>query len=401
MKAGGRRRSLASGCAMRAFPPRIAARSPGASIRPPSWPRLRAGPGRPGRAARDLARSLGGADAQGGRAAVRQRVRGVGGRPLHLRAARRRVWRRGAGAGAARDPRDRRRRTPAQRVLVVSHKATIRLLLSSLLGFDARGYRDRLDQAPACLNVLDFKDAVRARLMLFNDTSHYAIGPACRPRACPSGGMPRRSRTTGHEGWQVRPPPPSPLRRRSSRCSPSSPTELPAGGGFLYEPKWDGFRAIVFRGGSDVFIQSRDLRPLDRYFPELHEVLLAGLPDGCVVDGEIVIATPHGLDFDALQLRLHPAASRVAKLAKETPASFVAFDALAIGGRDLRGVPSSERRLLLEQALADVKPPDPPDADDARPRRRDGVALALRGRRPRRRDRQAGAGASTSRASAP
>src|SRR5207245_7878609 len=85
--------------------------------------------------------------------------------------------------------------------------------------------------------------------------------------------------------------------------------ELPAGA-FLYEPKWDGFRAIVFRGGSEVFIQSRDLRPLDRYFPELHAALLAGLPDGCVVDGEIVIATPHGLDFDALQLRLHPAASR-------------------------------------------------------------------------------------------
>ena len=88
----------------------------------------------------------------------------------------------------------------------------------------------------------------------------------------------------------------------------------------LYEPKWDGFRAIVFRGGDEVFIQSRDLRPLDRYFPELHDALLAGLPDGCVLDGEIVIATPRGLDFDALQLRLHPAASRVAKLAAETPA---------------------------------------------------------------------------------
>ena len=95
--------------------------------------------------------------------------------------------------------------------------------------------------------------------------------------------------------------------------------KVPAGG-FLYEPKWDGFRAIVFRGGSELFIQSRDLRPLDRYFPELHDALLAALPDGIVVDGEIVIATPHGLDFDALQLRLHPAASRVAKLAAETPA---------------------------------------------------------------------------------
>ncbi len=106
--------------------------------------------------------------------------------------------------------------------------------------------------------------------------------------------------------------------------------EIPAGGGFLFEPKWDGFRALVFRTASDVFIQSRDLRPLDRYFPELHEVFLEKLPANCLVDGEIVIATPRGLDFDALQLRLHPAASRVAKLAKETPAGFVAFDLLAL-----------------------------------------------------------------------
>ena len=107
---------------------------------------------------------------------------------------------------------------------------------------------------------------------------------------------------------------------------------IPSGEGFLFEPKWDGFRAIVFRGGGDVFIQSRDLKPLDRYFPELHDALIAALPDGCVVDGEIVIATPDGLDFDLLQLRLHPAASRAAKLAKETPSSFVAFDLLAAGG---------------------------------------------------------------------
>src|SRR3954465_15237824 len=107
---------------------------------------------------------------------------------------------------------------------------------------------------------------------------------------------------------------------------------LPAQGEFLYEPKWDGFRAIVFRGESDVYIQSRDLRPFDRYFPELHDALLERLPKGCVLDGEIVIAGAGGLDFDALQMRLHPAASRVAKLAKETPSSFVAFDALAAGG---------------------------------------------------------------------
>jgi ATP-dependent DNA ligase len=133
--------------------------------------------------------------------------------------------------------------------------------------------------------------------------------------------------------------------------------ELPTDGPFLYEPKWDGFRALVFRGETDVFIQSRDLRPLDRYFPELHDVFLAALPDGCILDGEIVIATPDGLDFDALQLRLHPATSRVAKLAKATPASFVAFDLLAIDGRDRRELPQVERRVLLEQALATVAPP--------------------------------------------
>jgi ATP-dependent DNA ligase len=134
--------------------------------------------------------------------------------------------------------------------------------------------------------------------------------------------------------------------------------ELPADGGFLFEPKWDGFRAIVFRGGTgEGFIQSRDLRPLDRYFPELHEVLLHELPDGCVVDGEIVIATDHGLDFDALQMRLHPAASRVAKLAKETPASFVAFDLLAVDGQDIRHEPQANRRAALERLLERVEAP--------------------------------------------
>jgi ATP-dependent DNA ligase len=137
-------------------------------------------------------------------------------------------------------------------------------------------------------------------------------------------------------------------------------TAIPPGdlaGSFLYEPKWDGFRSIVFRGGGDVFIQSRDLRPLDRYFPDLHDALLSGLPDGCVVDGEIVIATPRGLDFDALQLRLHPAASRVAKLAKETPASFVAFDAIAVDGKDLRRATQLQRRARLEALLSRVDPP--------------------------------------------
>src|SRR3954468_12113105 len=132
---------------------------------------------------------------------------------------------------------------------------------------------------------------------------------------------------------------------------------LPPEGGYLYEPKWDGFRALVFHGGNELFIQSRDSRPLDRYFPELHEALLERLPQGSVLDGEIVIATGRGLDFDALQLRLHPAASRVAKLASETPSSFVAFDLLAVDGKDLRDRPQSERRSRLEQLLARVHPP--------------------------------------------
>jgi len=133
--------------------------------------------------------------------------------------------------------------------------------------------------------------------------------------------------------------------------------DLPKGEGFLYEPKWDGFRAIVFRGTSDVHIQSRDLRPLDRYFPELHDVFMTRFPAGCVVDGEIVIVTRKGLDFDALQLRLHPAASRVAKLAHETPAAFVAFDLLAIDGHDIREAAQSARRANLERLLASTQPP--------------------------------------------
>ena len=133
--------------------------------------------------------------------------------------------------------------------------------------------------------------------------------------------------------------------------------DLPVADGFFYEPKWDGFRAIVFRSQSDVFIQSRDLRPLDRYFPELHDALIERLPAGCVLDGEIVIVTAKGLDFDALQLRLHPAASRVAKLAKETPSAFVAFDLLAEEGRDLRGLTQAERRAKLEKMLAGARSP--------------------------------------------
>jgi ATP-dependent DNA ligase len=132
---------------------------------------------------------------------------------------------------------------------------------------------------------------------------------------------------------------------------------LPAEGEFLFEPKWDGFRALVFRDDKDVYLQSRDLRPLDRYFPELHAALLERLPANCVLDGEIVIAAKGGLDFDALQLRLHPAASRVTKLARETPSSFIAFDVLYSGGKDHRARPQHERRALLEKLLAKAQPP--------------------------------------------
>jgi ATP-dependent DNA ligase len=133
-------------------------------------------------------------------------------------------------------------------------------------------------------------------------------------------------------------------------------SELPLGD-YLYEPKWDGFRAIVFRDPGGVYIQSRDARPLDRYFPDLHEALLPGLPASSVLDGEIVIATKAGLDFDALQLRLHPAASRVEKLAHEAPSSFVAFDILARGKHSFMAEPQATRRAALEELLRGTGPP--------------------------------------------
>ena len=132
---------------------------------------------------------------------------------------------------------------------------------------------------------------------------------------------------------------------------------LPTEPGFLFEPKWDGFRALVFRGAEQTYLQSRDLRPLNRYFPELERALHETLPKGCVLDGEIVIAGAQGLDFDALQMRLHPAASRVARLAKETPASFVAFDLLAAGGKSTMELPQAERRERLERLLGQARPP--------------------------------------------
>ncbi len=124
-----------------------------------------------------------------------------------------------------------------------------------------------------------------------------------------------------------------------------------------YEPKWDGFRAIVFRDGDEVEIGSRNERPMTRYFPEVVEAIKANLPDRCVVDGEIVLARSHGLDFDALQQRIHPAASRVTMLSEQTPASFIAFDLLALGDQDLTARPFQERRAALERALRDAQPP--------------------------------------------
>jgi ATP-dependent DNA ligase len=128
-------------------------------------------------------------------------------------------------------------------------------------------------------------------------------------------------------------------------------------GDYFYEPKWDGFRAIIFRGAEEVYIQSRDARPLDRYFPELHELMMRCLPRHCIVDGEIVIASSRGLDFDALQLRLHPAASRIKKLSAETPASFVAFDVLAVESRNLMTMPQAQRRAQLTGLLDGIEPP--------------------------------------------
>jgi ATP-dependent DNA ligase len=132
---------------------------------------------------------------------------------------------------------------------------------------------------------------------------------------------------------------------------------LPAEPGFLFEPKWDGFRAIVFHTGEQTLLQSRDLKPLNRYFPELERALHDALPKGCVLDGEIVVVSPRGLDFDALQQRIHPAASRIARLAKETPARFVAFDLLGAGGKSTMALPQAERRTRLERLLGSAKPP--------------------------------------------
>jgi len=144
-------------------------------------------------------------------------------------------------------------------------------------------------------------------------------------------------------------PPLGPMLAKSVKAIPE--------GDYLYEPKFDGFRAIAFRDGDEVELSSRGEKPLTRYFPEVVAALKANLPERCVVDGEVVIATDNNLDFEALLQRIHPAASRVNMLAEETPASFVAFDLLATDDESLIGRPFKERRELLTTLLADVQPP--------------------------------------------
>ena len=144
-------------------------------------------------------------------------------------------------------------------------------------------------------------------------------------------------------------PPVSPMLAKLSRHLPD--------GDVIYEPKWDGFRCIVFRDGDEVELGSRNEKPLTRYFPEVVEAVKSRVPERAVLDGEIVIAGATGLDFDALQLRIHPAESRIKKLSEEIPAAFVAFDLLALGDDDLRTRPFAERRALLETALEGVEPP--------------------------------------------
>jgi ATP-dependent DNA ligase len=134
-------------------------------------------------------------------------------------------------------------------------------------------------------------------------------------------------------------------------------SDVPEGEDWIFEPKWDGFRALVFRDGDEILIQSRDEKPLNRYFPELVDPLRSMLPTRCVLDGEMVIVRNDGLDFDALQLRLHPAESRVKLLAGQIPASYVFFDLLCVGDRDLRGEPFQVRRNELERLLSSAKPP--------------------------------------------
>lgn len=132
---------------------------------------------------------------------------------------------------------------------------------------------------------------------------------------------------------------------------------IPERDDLLFEPKWDGFRCLVFRDGDEVVLGSRNEKPLTRYFPEMLPPLLEQLPERCVIDGELVVVTANKLDFDGLQQRIHPAESRVNMLAEKTPASFMAFDLLALGDDDLTSTPFGQRRRLLEEALAACRPP--------------------------------------------
>ncbi|NUP09056.1 MAG: ATP-dependent DNA ligase [Polyangiaceae bacterium] len=148
----------------------------------------------------------------------------------------------------------------------------------------------------------------------------------------------------------VVPPPIAPMLSKRAES-------LPEGPGWLFEPKWDGFRTLVFRDGDEILLQSRDQKPMNRYFPEIIPHLLEQLPKKCVLDGEIVIAREGALDFEALQLRIHPAASRVKMLGEQMPSSMVFWDVLALGDEDLKSVPFGDRRKRLEQILVGVKPP--------------------------------------------
>ena len=151
------------------------------------------------------------------------------------------------------------------------------------------------------------------------------------------------------------PPPVRPMLAKAMHALPAG--DGPDGTGWIFEPKWDGFRTLVFRAGDELLLQSRDLKPMNRYFPELLEPLAAHLPQRCVLDGEVVVATGSGLDFEALQHRIHPAASRVAMLAERTPAAFVAFDLLAADDADLSAAGFAERREALEGGMAGCAPP--------------------------------------------
>src|SRR3954451_11171409 len=148
-----------------------------------------------------------------------------------------------------------------------------------------------------------------------------------------------------------------PVRPMLAKSVKGIPDPVKFEGGLSFEPKWDGFRCIVFRDGDEVEITSRNTKPLTRYFPEVVEAIREQLPERCVLDGELFVALGTRLEFETLQERIHPAASRIKLLAEQTPASFVAFDVLALGDEDLCDMPFAERRARLEAALAKAKPP--------------------------------------------